>query len=419
MSVAEDIRNTLHDHGGQTLEELHSSTGHIKKTLSSRLYDLKRWGQVTQDAQGAYWLATSTSSSPEEEAASTNGHGPSQPAAPGAPHQTERHQPLSGDEEEFMRLLVDCDVRRARDTITSTFFRGDVYDLNNLVEVLEDAKGYVNPNQARMVLRYWARYIGFDIGKLAKLEERLGRAASPGGSSSGDPDDAGKFIEDLGWTIKKDKDGDWVPTLGGDLSHRDSLRWAATMNATRAAKRDDDDDEDDDPKEKRGRRRQEEKDPELVWLERMKMYKDVFGGDDSGKDEEVRLLKEKLEQMERDREAERLERLEQGMAALANRNPLTDYIQMRDQLNQIAPQSSPVTDNSPTVQLIKDQSDKMTKGMDRLTGIIERAALRGHDAIEPEERYSPEERESRAGALVKKLEQGDEHKQLRQDLFGR
>ena len=78
-----------------------------------------------------------------------------------------------------------------------------------------------------------------------------------------------------------------------------------------------------------------------------------------------------------------------------------------------------VTDQSPTVQLIKDQSDKLDKNMNRLAGILERTMLRGQEDVIPKEHSTPEERDQRAERLLGRMEQAGRSRELRRDLFGR
>lgn len=389
------------------MDELAGATGRTKRQLASRLYELKQQGRVMtdEDHKGIFWLpsqAEGVISTPIP----TNGHAPSPAPA---------DDPISGDEQEFARLLTDCDVRRARDTITRTFFSGDAYDLDNLVAVLEDSRAYVNPNQAKLILRYWARYTGMALNPL--LEERLGAHHTDSkGNATVSPDQ--KFVQDLGWKIEKDKDGEWGPYPVGELSYGDALKWAATYNASHPKHQDDAEDEADAPKG-RGRRGAGKEEPSV--LEMVKTLKELMLPEkDSSRDEEVRLLREQLEKVERDRHDDRMERLEGMIAASVNRNPIADYLAMRDQIQAVNP-TSPVTDNSPTVQLVKDQTDKMDKIGNRLMGVLERAALQsGYTGdSEPEKVSTPAEREDRAGALAKKMEQGDKSKELRAELFGR
>lgn len=420
-TMAEDITQLLQEEGRCSLDRLANGTGHKKKSLSSRLYDMKRYGVVMLDEEGGeYYLPNVEpflNGNDGDSGDSSNGSSPrASSPRPGPVAVREDQGPISADQDFFERLLQDCDVRRARDTITRFFFAGDVHDLGNLLEVLEEARGYINPNQARLILRSWSRYIGADLAQVARMEERLGR---PAGGSSKEPDED-HFIEGLGWTVAKDRDGDWIPKPGGELSHREALKWAATNNAIRQPRAGDDEDDEETPKGRKGRHgggRQEQQQPTL--LEIITTVKELFTPENSGKDDEVRQLREEMARMRETQEENRFQQLEGMITSLTNRNPIADFLAMRVQLNELAPPPSVVTDNSPTVQLLKDQTDKMDRGVNRLAGILERVALRGHDEIEPESRYTDDEREAKASAAIKSMEQGEESKQLRQELFGR
>ena len=135
-------------------------------------------------------------------------------------------------------------------------------------------------------------------------------------------------------------------------------------------------------------------------------------------------FRRRAEELAREREArqeDRFNRLESMVGSALNRNPIQEYVEMRQQLEAIeGPRQVPaVTDQSPTVQLIKDQSDKLDKNMNRLAGVLERAMLRGQDEVVPEEHSTPEEREKRAERLLGRMEQQGRSRELRQELFGR
>lgn len=411
MTIAEDITTALQDREGpMSVDDIVTATGHDRNKLYRRLWEMKRSHQVESDPhhQGIYWLPDLPPENKPQ--AATNGR----VEALSPPSSTDDDLvPLSGDEEEFKRLLVDCSVTRARETITRTFFGGDHTDMENLVSVLQDARAYVNIGAARMILRYWARYIGGDLGQLPKLEERL--ESRTGSNQTPDED---HFIEDMGWQVVKDKDGDWITKPGGELTQREALKWAATNNAIRPAR--EDDEEDEAPKRRGSRQPARQEQPNM--LEIITTVKELMTpADTSGKDDQVRALTERIEQMDRDRQDDRMTKLEELMAATVNRNPVTEFLQMRDQMDAMNPRSG-VTDNSPTVQLVKDTSDKLDRNMTRLAGIIERVALRAPSATDeniPDQEYTPEEREDRAGKLVDRMSQNSESKQLRRELFGR
>lgn len=415
MTIAEDITVALQEREGPlSVDDIVTATGHDRQKLYRRLWEMKRSHQVESDPnhQGIYWLPDLPPENKPQ--ATTNGRVETQSPASSTDDDL---VPLSGDEDEFKRLLVDCSVTRARETITRTFFGGDHTDMENLVSVLQDARAYVNIGAARMILRYWARYIGGDLAQLPKLEERL-ESRTSGSSQTPDED---HFIEEMGWQVVKDKDGDWITKPGGELTQREALKWAATNNAIRPA-REDDAEEDEAPRGRRGSRQpRQEQQPNM--LEIIQTVKELMtpAADTSGKDDQVRILTEKIDQMDRDRQDDRMGRLEELIGAAVNRNPVTEFLAMREQMDLLNPRAG-VTDNSPTVQLVKDTSDKLDRNMTRLTGIIERVALRAPSAADeeiPDHQYTPQEREDRAGKLAERMSQNNESKQLRQQLFGR
>ncbi|MBW1991265.1 MAG: recombinase family protein [Deltaproteobacteria bacterium] len=188
MSVSNDILAALNAQGPMTLQQLYEATGHKKKTLQSKLYELRqgaRWPGARTASTRDWWPRRKRTTRPTTSCPPAwRTPPPPQPRetqasrtardAPGP--QAQRHplrQPLSGDQEKFRALLQDCDVRKALDTISETFFAGDPEDMEHLVGVLEDARAYVSPLQRHLIVRYWARYIKRDVPPL--LEERLSR----------------------------------------------------------------------------------------------------------------------------------------------------------------------------------------------------------------------------------------------------
>lgn len=419
MSVSDDILMVLGQGGPMALQQIHEATGHKKKTLQSKLYELRQAGKVARNQDGVYDALVPA---PQEDDDGPDILPPAAQDRPGPQSREARdtpgpqaqlsplRQPISGDQEKFRALLQDCDVRRALDTITETFFSGDPEDLEHLVSVLDDARAYVSPLQRRLIVRYWARYIKRDVPPL--LEDRLNRQE---GEKSDRQRPGSEFVEDIGWKVEKDREGDWVPRPGGDLSYEKALRYAATMNATRgsAAEEGDDEQEGETSTGKR-RRRAGGRDPIVTLL-----IERAFPDKDS-RDEEVKALREELAREREARQEERFNRLEGMVSSALNRNPVQDYLEMKQQVEAIEGprQAAVVTDQSPTVQLIKDQSDKLDKNMNRLVGLLERTMLRGEEVI-PEDHSTPEEREKRAERLLGRMEQAGRSRDLRQELFGR
>ncbi len=419
MSVSDDIVQVLKERGPMALQQIYETTGHKKKTLQSKLYELRQAGKVARSADGIYQAVDTPPETAEEDPdilppPPQDRPGPQSKEArdnPGPQAQAPLRQPLSGDPDKFRALLQDCDVRKALDTITETFFAVDPENLEHLTSVLDDARAYVSPLQRRLIVRYWARYIKRDIPPL--LDERLSHQDGEKGDGARD---GSRFVEDLGWKVEKDRDGDWVPRPGGELSYEKSLRYAATLNATRSSPSDEgpDDENEEAPSGKR-RRRGGARDPLLTLL-----IEKAFPDKDD-RDEEVKALREELGREREARQEERFSRLEGMIGSALNKNPFQEYLEIKQQVEAIeGPRQVPmVTDQSPTVQLIKDQSDKLDKNMNRLVGLAERAILRGKDEVIPEEHSTPEERDKRAERLLGRMEQAGRSRELRRELFGK
>jgi len=420
MSVSDDIQQVLRERGPMALQQLNETTGHKKKTLQSKLYELRQAGKVARSADGLYQAMAAAPEAEDEDADLLPPSPKDRPVpqsreardTPGPQAQASLpRQPLSGDQEKFRSLLQDCDVRKALDTITETFFAGDPENLEHLTSVLDDARAYVSPLQRRLIVRYWARYIKRDIPPL--LDERLSHQEGEKGDGG---KDGSRFIEDLGWKVEKDRDGDWVPRPGGELSYEKSLRYAATLNATRSSAGDEGgNEEDEDAPAGKRRRRGGGRDPILTLL-----IERAFPDKDD-RDEDLKALREELSKEREARQEERFSRLEGMIGSALNKNPFQEYLEIKQQVEAIeGPRQVPtVTDQSPTVQLIKDQSDKLDKNMNRVVGLLERAMLRGQDEVIPEEHSTPEERDKRAERLLGRMQQAGRSRELRRELFGK
>jgi len=121
------------------------------------------------------------------------------------------------------------------------------------------------------------------------------------------------------------------------------------------------------------------------------------------------------------RQEVRFSRLEGLIGSALNKNPFQEYLEIKQQVEAIeGPRQIPtVTDQSPAVQLIKDQSDKLNKNMNRVVGLLERAMLRGQDEVIPEEHSTPKERDQRAERLLGRMQQAGRSRELWRELFGK
>ncbi len=417
MTQKADIFNAFKEKGPMTEAQVREACPNIKRTsIKARLWDLRCQGYLAMGEDGVYQITSDHDpEGPEAEELSrrnlsslgTNGkNGRSEPWDDDAA--------LTGDQDKFRELLKDCSVTKGIDPIVEMFFSGDPEDLENLVQVLEDARAYVQPLQKRMIVRYWARFTQhWPLPNT--LEERLNQDGGRG--SAADYKSTGsEFMEDLGWKVEKDRDGEWIPRPSGDLTYSQALKWCATMNASRPMVTE----REEDPEEEtptRGRKRGRQEDSMMG-----KLLDRAFPDRDE-RDERIQALERRLEESDRARQDDRMDRIEAMIAAQANRNHVRELLEFQTQLQAAGllgggPQQH-VTDTSPTVQLVKDQSDKLDKNMNRALGILERVALRDHNTLAPEETStSPQEQEARAAELLGKMRQGTRSKALRTQLWG-
>jgi len=324
-------------------------------------------------------------------------------------------QPISGDKDRFRALLQDCGVTKALDTITDTFFSGDTRNLEYLIQVLEDTKAYVSPDQRRLMVAYWVSYI--DSPPLSpELEERL-RAAKGGKQLAVAGAGAGsQYPEGTGWKVEKDKHEEWVPKPGGELTYQESLRWASLMNASRP----EEEEEDDEEKGGRGRGRRRGGGESVQDMLIKAMIGRAFpenGG--SAADERVKELEKQLADERENRLNDRLDGLQASIDAAANRgDPVADLVKQRDQmqaLGLIPTASAGVPSASPSVALIQDASDKLDKNANRIAGALERFLLRNHDLVpEPGDGAQLEEQ---AGELADRMEASQRARDLSRDLY--
>ena len=400
MTIRDSILKVLQERGALTLPQLREITKLKRGSVEDALYDLKGQGKVERSEDGAY-RALAEESEPEA---------PGSPPAGGSPaaDETSLRQPLSGDQERFKKMLVDCDVRRALETITDSFFAGNPDDLTHLVSVLEDARAYVQPLQKRLMVRYWASFIHRDLPQF--LEERLNR---PEGEKGDRNRPGSEFIEDIGWKVEKDRDGEWAPRPGGELTYDKALRYAATMMATRGTPREEAEEDDDEPTT--GKRRRRERDPLVTLLLDRLLPKD------SGSNSEVQELKAQLAKLQEETRAAEMSELRSMIGQALSRDPLAEYLTMKERMTMLdgGPRVPEVTDQSPVVQLYKDTSHMLDRNMNRLVGMMERVMLRGADELVPEDTSTPEEREAKAATLLAEMNQGDRSRALRREVFGR
>lgn len=263
---------------------------------------------------------------------------------------------------------------------------------------------------------YWVQYI--DSPPLSpELEERLKR--QPGGGSTG-KGPGSQYPEGIGWKVEKDRTGEWIPRPSGELNYQEALKWAALMNANRLQEPDEEEEEGE-KGDTRGRRRRGGSSLESLLMKAVIDKAFPENGGSSAADERIRVLEEQLAGEREARLNERFDRLEAALGANAGGDPIEEMIRRREQmtaLGMIPAQTAVNPGDSPTVAILKDSTDKLDKNMNRFVGIMERAMLRGHDEIIPEDRSTEAEQDDRAGTLLDKIDQNDRSRQLAKTLWG-
>lgn len=424
MGGANDIIRALNEHGPMKFGEVVKKTGMLSNSVRGRLYDLRKGDspKVTRDVDGLYSAHVtlpaaldSPNGRAEDDVPPEDERAVDVPGSQSKVAKEPLRQPLSGDQEKFKALLKDCDVKKGLDTITETVFAGDPEDLEYVLQCLEDARAFVQPLSRKLILRHWAKFTHRTLPP--ELEERMSGDGTPSGSKQEEHP-----LEELGlgWQVQKDKDGEWGPQPNGDLTYREALKMAATMNVTSPRRREAEADEDS-PRGRAGSFQQE------LMIRLLDRTFDDNGKRGSPDDDRLRKLEDELARnreelaAERERAAnERMQRLESMVATALTADPVEKLLAMREKLAVFDGPTQPmVTDPSPTVQLIKDSSDKLDKGMNRVAGVLERVMLRQQDEYVPEQHSSDDEREERAGELANRMEQSDRSRDLRKDVFGK
>lgn len=337
--------------------------------------------------------------------------------------------------EQFAQLIKSTGVKpEIGSTITNMLFNGNWDDLNWIKQVLlRNAVGFVSIPQARMIITSWSqmRRLPFKADEFDEEHaEEEGKGTKP--TKEGTRNVVAAVMDDagIGWKVGKDKDGDWVPLPGGHLTYEDALVKAehrAAIKAISLSQGAESEEPSGDGSEGRpaATRSRPAKDLRDTLMEKMfdwLLETKAGGGDgDSEVAKELReqnsKLIQRIDNMEKRQQEERWERLEGMVSELSARDPWDDPRGIAAMRQRLGIQDNVITDASPVVQLIKDQSNKIEKIADRFTGIIERVALHPEE-FRPEKTRTAEENEKRAGELLNEVQQRDRIKTLRQRAFG-
>jgi hypothetical protein len=425
-NVRTQIIQAIYEHGPKNTEGMTEFIkGVQEKTIQTKALELLKEGQLTRDADMVYSLAEGVS--PQTFGASSKSDKPAGSGATvGAPLDARG---------QFEALLKSVAVKPPEviPTLAQLFFSGDIDDLKWLAEVLKrHGAGWVVPNQIRLVISTWSKTRGLPFNE-SEFDIESGEGGKGAKAEAQEPKKTGaaKVLEDagIGWKVGKDRDGDWVAMPGGGMTQEEATA-AAERRATIAAMRIGEPETMADEPSASGEGKPAAKGARPVASFQDKLMDKVLDafiegktgrdGEDSPVIKELRQQNQTLmttvQQMKDQQDRDWRERIEANIAAMAANDPWSDPVQVARIRQAIGYQSSPVTDSSPAVQLIKDSTDKMDKNVGRLTGIIERMVLQG-DVFRPEETRTAAEKESKAGDLLQEAAGRQRSIELRKRAF--
>lgn len=317
--------------------------------------------------------------------------------------------------DKFMALVKSTGVKPdIVPTIANLFFDGDIDKLTWLDQVLTRyAAGFVAPQQRRIIRASWAhsRDLPYDPNEFQDEETpETGQGKGEGKGKKG--------VMDLGmgWQVKKDKDGEWIPVPGGDLDYEAALIHVERLNMARGygTQAEGDGGGGDETGKPRGKVKLSPMDMAFqAWMAAMvENMVNPKKGEDS---EELKLLRREVEMLRDDKERAWRETMEANLAAIASRDPFEDYEKIQKHRRQLGLEMPTVTDSSPAVQLIKDTGDKIDKKVDRALGILELSVPKEYN---PEKTRTSEQKEEKAAQLLNRAEGNERSRALRRKVFG-
>jgi hypothetical protein len=425
-SIREQILTCLDDHGPQTIEGmLQYVKGFQKNSVHSKALELMHAGLVIRDQNMVWSLAegvtknTPLNQEERDEDSGSSGGGSGAIQVSGAPLAPK------GQFEELLRN-VGITPKEVIPTITGLFMSGDIDDLNWLNKVLtQHAAGYVKQHEKRLIMSSWSHTRGLPYrDEDFSLDEGESVKGKKGQEKDRPKSAVAQVIEDtgVGYQIIRDKDGVWVPKTGGPLSYEAALDRCERQNAIRAMNSgmssDDDDDsgDDGDSKPAKGGRKQP-KTLEYMMMEKMiDKFFDGNQGSNEAQSATIQALRDEIRQMKDSQLQARFDSIEANLAAIAGHNPWDDPVEIARMRQVLGVQTSNITDSSPAVQIIRDSSEKLDKNVGRVLGMFERMAIQG-DVFRPEDTRTPEQRESKAGALLAEAEKREQSRDIRKRAF--
>lgn len=335
---------------------------------------------------------------------------------------------------QFEQILKGVNVdKNFIPTVSDYFFRGDIDSLTWIKEVLlKQAAGFVSLQQTRFIIGAWSKFRNWDVdlSEFQTESDQRGKGPKPS-PKEGEKSIGAQMDEDIGagYMIGKDEDGDWAPVMGGPLTYEAALAAAQRQNYIKAVgkrKKDEGEEAGDDSGTKPGARPVK---PSMTFqdkfMDQMLTYlfdaKDNKGDGDNAVVKELkeqnRLLVQRIDNMEKKQQEDRMERIEGTLAQIAARDPFGDPQDIARLRQVLGVQNNTVTDNSPVVQLMKDQGARIDKNVDRLVSIFERAALHP-ETFNPENTRTPEDKEKAAGVLLAQVRERENSIAIRKRAFG-
>ncbi|MBA7646967.1 hypothetical protein ES703_54735 [subsurface metagenome] len=432
-SIVAQIVEKLYADGSMKVSQMCETIKYPYKSVYTKALELQKLGLADKDDDGVWSLAegvtprTLETGEIEQVRPIAEVAGGEVPPGKVAPIVRSTGAPLD-QRGMFIRQMTDIGVapKEAIPTIADIFFAGDIEDLKWLNQVLQrQAAGYVSTNQRRLMMSWWSKTRGLPYSEdeyeyEAEVEVRGKKVGAKAGKVEERPEK--RLDLGVGWKIERDRDGAWITQAGGPMSYQEAVEAAerrALIDSYGRGKGEEEGEEIAGGEEGAPTRRGGKRSESLFEYMMKKMVDNMLDGGKakgSAESETVQRLIERIDAMEKDRQEERFERVEGMIANIAARDPWEDYDKIEAMKQRLGVGAPTVTDQSPAVQLIKDSTERVDKNINRLVGIIERTALRS-DEFKPEETRSPQDRETKAGQLLGEVQEREQSRALRRDVF--
>jgi len=440
-SIVTQIVDRLYGDGPMGVSEMCKTIPFTYKSVYTKALELAKLGLANKDDNGVWSLAegvtpdtliTGEKQMPGAQVTGAEGAPPGEEGAAAtvreAPIVRGTGVPLDQNNL-FIQELKNIGVapKEAIPTVANIFFSGDIDDLRWLEQVLKrDAAGFITPHQRRLIISWWShtRGLPYNPDEFFPALDEEGKPRTAGAKGEKVEEKPERRLDlGVGWKVDRDKDGAWITVPGGPMSYQEAVDAAERRALIDSYKRPGGDQEaevegtgEEGVRVGKGAKKTES----LVEYMMKKMIDNMLEGkkgQEDGDSETVRKLTERIDTMEREKQEDRFERMEGLIASIVNRDPWEDYDKIESMKQRLGVGGATVTDQSPAVQLIKDSTDKVDKGITRLLGVIERTALHS-ETFTPETTRSATEREGKATELLGEVSQREKSRDLRRGAFG-